>query len=241
MRMNTRQAILVITSLLLGPLLSQGADQPVPKPRPTASRVSTTAKPSKIATASLETETVDSEAMPALPPRKSPATSNSPSAGSGKIATGNSAWSTTLLSLTVVIALILSCAYAFRKQIPLASKILPTEVIEILGKRYIDPRNSIHLIRCGSRILIVAHSPQHGMQPLSEITDPVQVDELAGRCYQARSNSATQRFSQLLGNQLKGAESSPQQADDDGNSLSHREEQQRAWGNKPRAKGAMNA
>lgn len=239
--MNRRHAIWVIAGLLVVAPLCHSAEPPVMKSRPVNRSTPAPGKSQKVLQTSLETETPDADAMPALPPRKSPASSGSRPAGSEKIATGNSSWSTTLLSLTVVIALILSCAYALRKQIPLASKILPTEVIEVLGKRYIDPRNSIHLIRCGSRILIVAHSPQHGMQPLSEITDPVQIDELAGRCYQSRSNSATQKFSQLLGNQFKGTDASPHLPEDDETTAPAGEKNQQTWGSKPRTRGAMNA
>lgn len=112
-------------------------------------------------------------------------------------------WMTTLLGLAIVIGLILSFAYAFRKHIPLATKVLPADIVEVLGRRYIDQRNCVQLIRCGNRILIVAHSPTHGLQTLGEINDPVEVDTLAGRCKQSDTASTTSRFEELVAGQFR--------------------------------------
>lgn len=114
-------------------------------------------------------------------------------------------WMTTLLGLAVVLGLIFSFAYAFRKHIPLANKVLPPDVIEVLGRRFIDQKNCVQLIRCGTRILIVAHSPTHGLQTLGEISDPVEVDSLAGRCKQADASSMTSRFEELVASQFRTA------------------------------------
>ncbi|MFO1022507.1 MAG: flagellar biosynthetic protein FliO [Planctomycetales bacterium] len=233
--MNGWRTILGTVCLLAMSPLLRGADTVPPKLKNSGPRTPVNATPSKTSKViqAAGTESEPEEGMPALPPRKSEPSTGFRTGAATKTSGSSNGWSTTLLSLSVVIALILSCAYAFRKQIPLASKILPADVIEVLGKRYLDPRNSIHLIRCGSKILIVAHSPQHGMQPLSEITDPVQVDELAGRCFQGRSNSASQRFSQVLGSQLGGAgeEESPETNHTEGGS---------ARSGKARTRGAVN-
>ena len=65
-------------------------------------------------------------------------------------------WMTTCLGLAMVLGLICSCAFAFRKHLPQATKILPPDVVEVLGRRFIDQRNCVQLIRCGNRILIVS-------------------------------------------------------------------------------------
>ena len=41
--------------------------------------------------------------------------------------------------------------------------------------------------------------PQHGLSTLSEITDPVEVDLLAGLCRQGETDSITNQFGQILG------------------------------------------
>ena len=99
----------------------------------------------------------------------------------------------------------------------------------MLGRRYIDPRNSVQLIRIGSRILIVAHSPQHGMQTLSEITDPIQVDELAGRCLQSTTSSSSTRFSQMLSGQLQEP-LSPELPEEEDRSDKSRKANRPLWG-----------
>jgi len=104
-----------------------------------------------------------------------------------------SAWRT-IGSLIVVIGLILLGAKLWRKHSPAASLGLPAEAIEILGRKPIEQRASVYLIRCGSRILVVGSSAD-GLQTLAEITDPVEVDTLAGLC---RRSEPDNRFGQSL-------------------------------------------
>jgi len=63
---------------------------------------------------------------------------------------------------------------------------MPVDVLEVLGSRAIDRNQVIHLIRCGSRILVVGSSSE-GLRTLSEISDPVEADLLAGACRHHRS------------------------------------------------------
>ena len=125
-------------------------------------------------------------------------TATAPSGASKKTrgATGN--WANVFGALVIVVALIIGGAMALRKHVPLASRPLPAEVVQVLGRRSIDARHSIQLVRCGTRILILANSAQHGLQMLSEVTDPVEVDLLAGMCKQTETNSVTQNFAQFL-------------------------------------------
>lgn len=87
----------------------------------------------------------------------------------------------TVGALMAVLALFLLGSKLWRKQIPMANFGLPTEAIEILGRKPIEARLSVYLIRCGERILVVGSSTD-GMQTLAEVTDPVEVDHLAGIC-----------------------------------------------------------
>ena len=87
----------------------------------------------------------------------------------------------TVGALMVVLALFLLGSKLWRKQIPTANIGLPTEAIEILGRKPIEARLSVYLIRCGERILVVGSSTD-GMRTLAEVTDPVEVDYLAGIC-----------------------------------------------------------
>jgi flagellar biogenesis protein FliO len=114
-----------------------------------------------------------------------------------KSKSGAPLWST-LGALSFIIALIVVAARLLKKHGPAAVAGLPPEALEPLGKHYVDPRNSIHFIRCGSRILVLGLSP-HGFQTLTEVTDPVEVNQLAGACRRQKHDSAiAQSFRSLF-------------------------------------------
>ena len=111
-------------------------------------------------------------------------------------------YGTTLTVLSLIIGLILVVAKLWQKHGPVVSVGLPSEVIEVLGKRSIDARQSIHLVRMGSRILVLGSSAE-GLRTLSELTDPVEVDFIAGACRSRNRDSAvTQSFRALFKKQL---------------------------------------
>ncbi len=93
---------------------------------------------------------------------------------------------TVVSALAVVICLILVLARVFRRHAPLFSQALPTEALEVLGRRFLDQRPSIVLLRIGSRILVVGSSAA-GLQGLGELSDPVEVDLIAGMCRTTRN------------------------------------------------------
>jgi flagellar biogenesis protein FliO len=51
------------------------------------------------------------------------------------------------------------------------------DAIEVCGKVPFDAKRTLHLVRVGSRLLVLLESPQ-GMQRLAEITDPEEVQQL---------------------------------------------------------------
>ena len=91
-------------------------------------------------------------------------------------------WSTTGSSLLVVLVLIAGGAYLLRRQGRRFAGLLPGGVIQVLGRRYIDQRNCLQLIRCGSKILVLTSSATQGLTTLSEITDPLEVELLTRQC-----------------------------------------------------------
>jgi len=122
-----------------------------------------------------------------------------PKAGNGsssRIRPQASSWGTTLGGLAIVVALILIVAKVVRKHVPAGPGLLPAEALQILGRRNLEQRHTIHLVRCGARILIVGAS-QQGLNTLAEITDPVEVDYLAGLCRQSGQDAAGS-FGQLF-------------------------------------------
>jgi len=111
-------------------------------------------------------------------------------------ATGDGWWAT-LAGLAAVLALVFVLARIVKKKVPAVQKTLPSDVVQVLGRKALDYRHTIHLVRFGSRMLMLGVS-QEGMTTLSEITDPVEIDYLAGLCKPSEPASVAQSFSQLF-------------------------------------------
>ena len=106
-------------------------------------------------------------------------------------------------SLTLVLSLFLIVAWLMRRAAPGGSALLPGEVVELLGRAALAGRTQIHLLRVGNKLLLLSISTA-GVETLTEITDPDEVNRLAGLCRQAQPGSTTAAFRQVL-QQLSGA------------------------------------
>ena len=84
---------------------------------------------------------------------------------------------TLLGSLVCVVVVILGVAKLFLRKNPFAVPGLPRNAIEVLGRRTVDPRNSVYLVRVGGKVLLLGAS-SNGLAPLGEITDPIEVATL---------------------------------------------------------------
>ena len=100
-------------------------------------------------------------------------------------------------SLAIVLGLFLLLAWGMRKAAPRGSIILPSEVFEVLGRAPLGARQQVQLLRCGSKLLLVSVTPG-GAETLTEVTEPTEVDRLAGLCHQAHPHSATAAFRQIF-------------------------------------------
>ncbi|MFH1920330.1 MAG: flagellar biosynthetic protein FliO [Planctomycetota bacterium] len=100
-------------------------------------------------------------------------------------------------SLGVVLGLFLLVAWVMQRAVPGGSVLLPKEVVEVLGRAALAGRGQVHLLRCGSKLLLVCVSPT-GIETLTEITDPDEVNRLAGLCGQGRPGSTTAAFRQVF-------------------------------------------
>ena len=100
-------------------------------------------------------------------------------------------------SLAIVLGLFFVVAWAMRKTAPRGSLLLPKEVFEILGRAPLGARQQVQLLRCGNKLLLVSITAG-STETLTEVTDPLEVDRLAGICYQANPKSATTAFRQIF-------------------------------------------
>jgi flagellar biogenesis protein FliO len=100
-------------------------------------------------------------------------------------------------SLAFVLGLFMVVAWAMRRAAPGVARLLPKEVVEVLGRAPLAGRQQLHLLRCGHKLLLVSATPA-GVETLTEITDPLEVDRLAGLCQQTRPDSSTTLFRQVF-------------------------------------------
>lgn len=100
-------------------------------------------------------------------------------------------------SLSIVLGLFFVVTWLLRRNMPATASLLPSEVLEVLGRTPLPHRQQIHLLRCGNKLLLVCVSAG-GVETLTEITDPVEVDRLAGLCSRTQPNSQTAAFRQML-------------------------------------------
>lgn len=120
-----------------------------------------------------------------------------PAAGRAARDSSPTSWTTMFLSLGAVLGLFLGSVWLIKKTLPTAAPRLPAEVVEVLGCTPLASRQSAHLIRFGNKLLLVSLS-QGGAETLTEITDPVEVDRIAGLCRAQQPQSASASFRSLL-------------------------------------------
>lgn len=111
----------------------------------------------------------------------SPRSPSSRAAPSPRDTSTSGAWWTTLSGLAIVLSVVGGLAWLARKHLPQVVRGLPPTVFEVLGRKTIEPRAAVHLVRCGNRILLIGSSPA-GLTTLTQFDDPVDVDHLAGMC-----------------------------------------------------------
>lgn len=106
-------------------------------------------------------------------------------------------------SLLIVLGLFLGVAWCYRKTLNTSMGGIPKQVVSVLGRTAIAPRQQLVLVRFGSKLVLVSMN-QGETRTLSEITDPIEVDRLAGNCESHQPNSLTNSFRTIL-NQSGGA------------------------------------
>lgn len=87
----------------------------------------------------------------------------------------------TFVALLVVVGVI-GLTYRFLKKGGVGLRPgLPTDAVEVLGQSVLANRQAIQIVRIGSRILVLGTSAE-GLNTLSEITDPDEVEALSVSC-----------------------------------------------------------
>ncbi len=129
----------------------------------------------------------------AATPQRSGTSSNEPAFALPKI----ESFTTAGAGLAIVIGLFLVCMWLLRKSGPSPTTPLPKEAIAVLGRIPLAARNFAHLLQVGNKLVLVAITPE-GVAPITEITDPMEVQRLLGLCQQTSKHSTSAEFHEVL-------------------------------------------
>jgi len=99
--------------------------------------------------------------------------------------------------LAIVIGLFFVCMWLMRRSGPKPTTPLPKEAVAMLGRVPLAARNFAHLIQVGNKLVLVAITPD-GVTPITEVTDPEEVDRLLGLCLRNHKHSSTAEFHNVL-------------------------------------------
>ncbi len=100
-------------------------------------------------------------------------------------------------SLAIVTGLFLIVTWCLRRGTTGGSRALPTDVVELLGHRALPKGEQMHLIRVGTKLLLVCVA-HNRVETLTEIADRDEADRLAGLCRQGHPQSATAAFRNVM-------------------------------------------
>ncbi len=101
-------------------------------------------------------------------------------------------------SLLIVVGLFLGVAWCYRRTLSTSiSGGLPKHVVNVLGRTPLAARQQLVLVRFGSKLVLVS-LVQGEARTISEITDPLEVDRLAGLCESQQPGSISQSFRSVL-------------------------------------------
>jgi flagellar biogenesis protein FliO len=108
----------------------------------------------------------------------------------------NSAYAT-MSALVFVLGLFFLCMWLVRRSGKKKSSVLPGEVVSVLGRMSLAPKQFAELLRVGNKLVLVSLTAD-GAKPLTEVTDPGEVDRLLGLCQKYDPHSASHAFEQVF-------------------------------------------
>lgn len=127
---------------------------------------------------------------------------------------GSKALVSTAGSLAIVLGLFFVVAWLLRRHAPSGAQLLPSEALEVLGRVPLSNRQQMQLVRLGNKLLLLWVAPT-GVETLTEVSDPVEVDALVAVCRTRRGASSAAEFRQLLA-QLSHERTPPEFIDSSG-------------------------
>ena len=100
-------------------------------------------------------------------------------------------------SLAVVLGLFFAIVWFSKRYLPQASSPLPKEAVEMLGWAPLGGRQQMQLVRIGNKLVLIAVS--NGVaEPLTEVTDLLEVERLTALCRRTKPGSSSESFRQVM-------------------------------------------
>ncbi len=188
-RRSPRWCLCALLLLLTSEGLAQDAEHPTAAAK-LPFRIVERNLPERPATAVAATDA----ALPLKSPRRTPGKP----AGPLPSPTAARAVTTVLTSLAVVLGLFLLGVLNMKQANGRGGCAnLPGEVVQTLGRAPLAGRQEMHLVRVGKKLLLLSVTA-NGAETLTEITDPEEIDRLAGICRQNHPDSITASFREIL-------------------------------------------
>jgi flagellar biogenesis protein FliO len=99
--------------------------------------------------------------------------------------------------LAIVLALFLLCMWLLRGNTAKTGGVLPSEAFAVLGRAPLTAQSFAQLLRLGNKLVLVAVAADSA-HPLAEVTDPEEVDRIAGLCAKNAPHGPSAEFQQVL-------------------------------------------
>ncbi len=161
---------------------------------------STTIEPTRSAVQPASWSTANSDSIGKSKTRVPIELRSSAKENAGSLEKPNSTWTAALsmfLSLAVVLSFFLLVAWLVKKSQPNSFLKLPGDVVQVMGRTQMAPRQQMYVVRFGSKLLLISHQPGQ-TQTLGEINDADEVQRLAGLCEANHPGSISNSFRDVL-------------------------------------------
>jgi len=100
-------------------------------------------------------------------------------------------------SLAIVLGLFFAIVWFSKRYMPQASSALPKEAVEMLGWAPLGGRTQMQLVRIGNKLVLISVS--NGVaEPLTEVTDLLEVERLTAICRRTKPGSSSESFRQVM-------------------------------------------
>ncbi len=111
---------------------------------------------------------------------------------------GTASWYRSLpVALGAVLAIIVGCAFVVKKYLPTGRRGGSGELLEVIARTYLSPKQSICLVRAGRRMVMVGVTADR-MTPLADFENAEAVAQLVGQAEAHKIHSSTVAFRGLV-------------------------------------------